>query len=77
MNSPKGLLAVAFLLISLVPIISTATPVPLPITKVSGGEVHTLILTEASTVWGCGCNSGGRTKGVRHLFCVDNRDIAW
>ena len=57
MNSPKGLSVVAFLLIFLVPIISIATPVPIPVAKVSGGEKHTLILTEANSVWSCGNNS--------------------
>ena len=56
MNFLKGLSAVAFLLIFLVPITSTAAPIPVPVAKVSGGEDHTLILTEANTVWSCGHN---------------------
>jgi alpha-tubulin suppressor-like RCC1 family protein len=43
-----------FLLILFVSIICIARPVYKPAKKVSGGEDHTIILTESNSVWGCG-----------------------
>jgi alpha-tubulin suppressor-like RCC1 family protein len=50
------LIAGCFLILfTLVPFADAHTPIP--VAKVSGGEDHTLILTEANTVWSCGYNS--------------------
>jgi alpha-tubulin suppressor-like RCC1 family protein len=56
MDPRKSISVVSYFIIIFISVFCSAEPVYIPVLKVSGGEAHSLFLTEANSVFATGWN---------------------